>query len=490
MSTQPDQLRGRMNSKPRWQSDYTPPEMTRRRLTASQQKPIPLRGYRPKRPPVWRRFTVLLLILVAMMLVGWGLKALIDYWPPFFTFHREYGTAPLKDFIPPAQVTTPRAEPVAESTVVHRVRSGDTLIEIGKRYGFSGEALSAIDAAIGSIETKDEDARSPLKQGRSLLFDLNPQGELVGIRAPLPTGSELHVLRKDDGSFTARIDESTRSTNELVAIGTITSSFAAAATKAGAPYDIVDDLVDLFSDRIEFNKDFRVGDRFTLIYKDHMVKDGKTISPGPILAAALEIGGEHLVAARYVGSDGKARYFDEKGKLLGNAILRYPLKFSRISSYFSTSRFHPVLKFARPHNGVDFAAPIGTPVRAVADGHVLFAGRNGGSGIVVKLRHSARYATAYLHLNSIASGVSNGARVRRGQVIGAVGMTGLATGPHLHFSFYDNGKYIDPLKTKLPMLDSLEPGTSIDKHYLRRVLFTIDHYQTLNLHGFFSAKEE
>ncbi len=374
--------------------------------------------------------------------------------------------------------------------MVHKVRSAESLVEIGKRYGFVGDQLAAIDQAIGSADTKDEDARSPLKQGRSLFFDLDAEGALAGVRAPLPTGSELHVVRNADGKFSAEIDDSTRSTTERVAIGTISSSFAAAATKAGAPYDIVDDLVDLFSDRIEFNKDFRVGDRFTLIYKDHIIKDGKTVSPGPILAAALEIGGQHLVAARYVGGDGKARYFDETGKLLGNAFLRYPLKFSRISSYFSSSRFHPVLKFARPHNGVDFAAPIGTPVRAVADGHVLFAGRNGGSGIVVKLRHSARFSTAYLHLNSIAAGVSNGVKIRRGQIIGAVGMTGLATGPHLHFSFYDNGKYIDPLKAKLPMLDSLDPDSSIDKNYLARVLFTIEHYQTLNLHGFFSAKDE
>lgn len=490
MSTQPDQLRGRMNTKPRWQSDYTPPEMTRRSLTASPRKPVPLRGFRRDRPPLFRRIITATLILSALAGIGWGIKELVDYWPPFFNLNREYGTAPLKSFITPAEITIPKAEPVTGSTVVHRVRTGDSLLEVGKRYGFTPEELAAIDTAIGKVDTTDEDARSPFKQGRSLLFDLDGDGILVGVRAPLPTGSELHVLRKSDSSFAATIDDSTRSTTERVAIGTITSSFAAAATKAGAPYDIVDDLVDLFSDRIEFNKDFRVGDRFTLIYKDHMIKDGKTVSPGPILAAALEIGGQHLVAARYVGSDGKARYFDETGKLLGNAFLRYPLKFSRISSYFSSSRFHPVLKFARPHNGVDFAAPIGTPVRAVADGHVLFAGRNGGSGIVVKLRHSARYATAYLHLNSIAAGVSNGARVRRGQIIGAVGMTGLATGPHLHFSFYDNGKYIDPLKSKLPMIDSLDPGTSIDKTYLSRVLFTIEHYQTLNLHGFFSAKDD
>jgi len=150
---------------------------------------------------------------------------------------------------------------------------------------------------------------------------------------------------------------------------------------------------------------------------------------------------------RHVGRDGRARYFDEKGKTGGGGFLRYPLKFSRISSVFSDSRFHPVLQRWRPHNGVDFAAPIGTPVRSVGDGIITHAGYNGAGGLTVKIKHSDRYTTAYLHLSQVERGLRTGMRISRGDQIGRVGMSGRSTGPHLHFSLYDDGKYVDPFKS-------------------------------------------
>ncbi|MCB0334600.1 MAG: M23 family metallopeptidase, partial [Bdellovibrionales bacterium] len=146
------------------------------------------------------------------------------------------------------------------------------------------------------------------------------------------------------------------------------------------------------------------------------------------------------------------RYYDEAGESIGNYFLRYPVRFSRISSVFSTSRFHPILQRRKVHNGVDFAAPTGTPVRSVADGIVLSASYNRASGNMVKIRHTNKYSTAYLHLSRIAKGLRKGQRVKRGEVIGAVGSTGYATGPHLHYSLYENGRYVDPMKTKLPKM--------------------------------------
>jgi murein DD-endopeptidase MepM/ murein hydrolase activator NlpD len=180
-----------------------------------------------------------------------------------------------------------------------------------------------------------------------------------------------------------------------------------------------------------------------------------------------------------VGADGKARYFDAKGKLLGDTFLRYPVKFSRVSSSFSDARLHPVLKRRIPHNGVDFAAPVGTPVRASADGTVTFVGRKGPSGIMIKVKHNARYRTAYLHLSRIAKGIKRGTRVSRGQVIGAVGATGRVTGPHLHYSFYDRGKYVDPMKIELPTIEGLNKGNRIAKSYLKRVVVTLERYERL-----------
>lgn len=372
--------------------------------------------------------------------------------------------------------------------VVHKTKSGDTFAGVSKKFGLDN---LDINGAIQSVRglPPEYSLQKKLQTGRIMKFQFNASGRLSQLVWQPEANREMIIRRAKQGGFVAKVASLRGVVREHVAVGTITSSFAAAASEAGVSYDVVDELVDLFSNRIEFNKDFQKGDRFTVIYRMPVLRDGSPGGDPQILAAALEVKGEHLVAARYVGSDGKPRYFDEKGNLLGNSFLRYPLKFSRISSYFSEARFHPVLKFTRPHNGIDFAAPTGTPVRTVADGFVIFSGAKGGNGNMVKIRHNTRYSTAYLHLSSIAKGIKNGARVQRGQVIGAVGMTGLATGPHLHFSFYDGDNYINPLKVNLPMLDSLDPGTNMDANYLKRVIFTLDHYQKVTLSKFYSGEE-
>jgi murein DD-endopeptidase MepM/ murein hydrolase activator NlpD len=313
---------------------------------------------------------------------------------------------------------------------------------------------------------------------------LSADGKISEFHTNVGVGSRMVLTRTPEETFRGELQQLPRFDREKVAVGVITSSFAAAAAQTGVRYEIIDDFVDLFSNRISFHQDFRVGDRFTIIYRDQVLQDGTSVQTGAILAAAVTIDGKQHVAIRYVGTDGKGRYFDANGELLGNAFLRYPLKFSRISSYFSTARFHPVLKRNRPHHGVDFAAPVGTPVRTVADGRVVFSGDKGPNGLMVKIQHSPRYSTTYLHLSKIERGVRRGARVQRGQVIGAVGATGLATGPHLHYGFYDNGRYVDPLKIKLPTIDDLGRGMRVEKRYLQKALFTLDHYQSVNLDNF------
>ena len=363
---------------------------------------------------------------------------------------------------------------------IRKIRKGDTLPAVLARYGLSKDEISRLVKAFD--EFQQHQSTGPLiKVGREFQFLLASSGDLIEVSSEFTPGKILKFRRLSSGQFIGAIEAIAHTPRERIAVGLIETSFAAAAAKAGVAYDIIDELVDLFSDRIEFAKDFHKGDRFSVIYRDLILADGRSAGSAQIVAAALEVDGQHIVAARYIGGDGKARYFDEKGQLIGNAFLRYPLKFSRISSTFTSARFHPVLKRNRPHNGVDFAAPTGTPVRSVADGHILFSGYKGGNGNTVKIRHNARYATAYLHLNSISSGLKNGSRIRRGDVIGTVGMTGLATGPHLHFAFYDNGRYVDPLKIKLPTMDLLDPNSRISPDYLKMVLYTLKHYQTVEL---------
>jgi murein DD-endopeptidase MepM/ murein hydrolase activator NlpD len=255
---------------------------------------------------------------------------------------------------------------------------------------------------------------------------------------------------------------------DKIVSGQIMRSFSLAAQREDVPYALVDQLVDIFSARLEFRRDVQPGDSFTVMYRERRLANGRVLEPGPIKAASFENDGRWLVAVRHVDASGEERYYDGDGKPMGSFFLRYPLKFTRISSVFNKSRFHPVLKRHRPHNGVDFAAPIGTPIRSVADGVVSVSGYRGGAGNMVKIQHNGKYATAYLHLSKIEKGIRNGVKVKRGQVIGALGQSGLATGPHLHYAFYVNGQYVDPLTVELPEVpDRYE---AIPASYLKTVL--------------------
>lgn len=435
--------------------------------------------------PRFISFARILNFLIVLLAIG-GLFGLCRLGWNYFHPSNLIGEAPLVEAseYPPE---LPDFFPVASLEITKKLKKGETLPAVIKNLGFSESDSKSASSAFGDYLNK-ENLKGFIRPGKIFRISMDQKGKLLSLSSEVAAGTALVVERAPNGELSSAHTKVLESVNhERVAVGIIESSFSAAATKAGVEYDIVDDLVDLFSDRVEFKKDFRVGDRFTLIYRDNVQPDGRITGSSQILAAALEVNNQHLVAARYIGSDGKARFFDEKGHLLGNAFLRYPVKFSRITSYFSEARFHPILKVARPHNGVDFAAPVGTPVRAVADGFVTYSGRKGDCGNMIQLRHDARYSTTYLHLNSISGDVKNGARVRRGDVIGTVGMTGLATGPHLHFGFFDNGRYVNPLGIKLPLLDGLDPGTNINQQYLRMVLYTLEHYQTVPLRSFYAG---
>jgi murein DD-endopeptidase MepM/ murein hydrolase activator NlpD len=376
--------------------------------------------------------------------------------------------------------TAPQPKLSFHSALSHQISSGETLGLIAKKYSIPADDLNSANQVISEMAKKSKEKLN-LVSRKKIQFLFDDQFALKKLEYEISPGKSLQITKDSAGKFKGEIVQLPRYYRERVGVGVIRSSFAASAHQAGISYDIVDDLVDLYASRVDFNRDLQKNDRFTIIYREEVLSDGSVISVGPILAAAMDIHGKRLVAARYQGPDGKPRYFDKDGKLLGDTFLRFPLKFSRISSTFSTSRFHPVLRTRRPHNGVDFAAPTGTPVRAVSDGQVELAGYNGPNGNMVKIKHNPRYTTAYVHLSKISPGVRRNSFVKRGQVIGAVGATGLATGPHLHYAMYDYGKYIDPLKAKLPMIDSVDEKNKIAKNYLAKLLLTLDHYQQLQL---------
>lgn len=242
---------------------------------------------------------------------------------------------------------------------------------------------------------------------------------------------------------------------EKTVSGIINTSLAATASKQGVPYKVIDELVDAFASDINFSKSIKKQDTFTLVFDQKVSKNQAHLDASVVKyrdatlkSAVFSVGGKKF----YAISDGKGGFFDQNGEPKDNYFLRYPLKFSRISSVFSTSRFHPVLHRFRAHNGVDFAAPTGTPVRTIGDGVVTHASYAGGGGLTVRIRHDNRFTTAYLHLSKIKPGIRPGVRVKKGEFIGNVGSTGTATGPHLHFSLYDRGKFVDPMKAELPRL--------------------------------------
>lgn len=460
-------------------SESSPPPMLSRH---NSNKSTSSKNKASKKKAFFFAFLRLLILLASIFFCSFVIRSLINW----LSTEKIITESPI--YITSTQkMELPQNEYAHYLHVIRKVRKNEQLETIFGSLGLSNDLAEEIHERFSNLQ-QEKKIKRLLKLNQKINFVFSLDFELQRVATEPEAGKKLIVERQKSGEFSTRIKTQKQEKREHVFMGTIESSFAAAASKAEVSYDIVDDLVDLFSDRVEFNKDFHKGDRFTVIFRDNLLSDGQPSGEGVILAAALEINGEHLIAARFIGSDGKARYFNEKGQILGNSFLRYPLKFSRISSYFTQSRFHPVLKFARPHNGVDFAAPIGTPVRTIGNGEIIFAGRTSSTGNSIKIRHSQRFTTEYFHLSSIASGLKKGSKVSRGEVIGAVGMTGLATGPHLHFGFFDNEKYVDPLKAKLPMLDSLGAGNDINPNYLKRVLFTLEHYQTVSLDSYYQAE--
>ena len=227
----------------------------------------------------------------------------------------------------------------------------------------------------------------------------------------------------------------------------ISSSLWNAMVEINASPNLTIALSEIYAWTIDFYA-IQKGDNFTAIYEELFV-EGESIGLGNILSARFNSGGKDNFAFRFV-QDNKPDYFDDKGQSLRRAFLKAPLKFSRISSHFSNSRLHPVLRIRRPHHGVDYAAPKGTPVHSIGNGTVIEARYAGGAGRMIKIKHNSNYTTAYLHLSGYAKGINKGSHVQQGQIIGYVGSSGLSTGPHLDFRFYKNGTPIDPLKVESP----------------------------------------
>ncbi len=236
--------------------------------------------------------------------------------------------------------------------------------------------------------------------------------------------------------------------------GTISSSLWEAAQDNNLNPNLSAELSEIYAWTIDFFG-LQKGDRFKVIYEEEFIGE-ESVGIRRVHAAQFEHAGSTIFAIPYI-QDSTMSFFDTTGASLRKAFLKAPLRYSRISSRFSGGRMHPVLKIVRPHHGVDYAAPIGTPVLAIGDGRVTSTGYEGGAGRIVRIRHNSVYSTAYMHLSRFGPGISSGVYVKQGQVIGYVGSSGLSTGPHLDFRFYRNGSAIDPLRVEAPPVNPVAP---------------------------------
>jgi murein DD-endopeptidase MepM/ murein hydrolase activator NlpD len=319
------------------------------------------------------------------------------------------------------------------------VARNDTLDQIFRRLEFSLSDLANIRTLDAARHALDR-----LRPGDLLTFFTRGE-QLVGLQRPLSLSQTLHVERNDTDQFVASVEDLPLQRNVVTAAGTIESSLFAAGTTAGLRDATTLALAEIFRWDVDFVLDLRAGDSFTLIY-EQLERDGENLADGNILAAEFVNDGKRFRAVRYENAAGKADFYTPEGVSLRKAFLKAPVQFSRISSIFNPNRKHPVLNRIRAHRGVDYAAPTGTPVRAAGAGRLQFRGVKGGFGNVVEIAHAGKVVTRYGHLSRFTKGLGNGAKIEQGQVIGYVGMTGLATGPHLHFEYIERGVFIDPQK--------------------------------------------
>lgn len=347
-------------------------------------------------------------------------------------------------------------EPLAENdlnTDWHKVsvKSGDNMALIFKRLGLSPAQLYEI-MQLGEVTQ----ALKKLRPGQELLFDLDEEGEqtmLQALQYDPDNQHQLTVQRTMDG-FEADLEAAELTTKVRAASATIDSSLFLAGQAAGMSANLIMQMVAIYGWDIDFVLDIRKGDQFSVIFQE-TYRDDVKIKDGPIIAAEFKNRGRTLRAVRYTNADGRTSYYADDGKSMRKAFLRTPLDVYRISSHFDPNRKHPVLNRIRAHQGTDYAAPTGTPVKASGDGRIVHIGRKGGYGNTIILKHGGRYSTLYGHLSRFASGLRNGSRVEQGQVIAYVGSTGLATGPHLHYEFRVNGTHKNPVTVELPKADSI-----------------------------------
>jgi len=343
--------------------------------------------------------------------------------------------------------------------VIQQTKVGDTLQELLSRFGLSNTERQLWTRSI----QRNIGPRGLLPAGKEVHFYFtkltpgtrqNPQ-----LKAMEVDFSDTSTLTWEKGIRGILFQKREKPYDvELKTVGaSVENSLFADGQKAGIHPTLLSQLADIFTWDIDFEKEVRKGDSIKILYEQRSRKGQEPKASLRILAAELISAGQKLTAIYFEKQKGQGNYYNLEGRSLARSFLRFPLEFTNITSHFAHSRFHPILKVNVPHTGVDFAAKRGTPVRAVGDGVITLADWNGVYGKTVEIQHDSTYTTRYAHLDRFAEGVRNGTAITKGQIIGYVGSTGRATGPHLHFELYKDQQYIDPFSVEFPAEDLIEP---------------------------------
>ncbi|HER26528.1 MAG TPA: M23 family peptidase [Rhodospirillales bacterium] len=357
-------------------------------------------------------------------------------------------------------------------TKVVTAGKGDTLSRMLIRAGISGRET---DAVIAALAQHFNPGRLRLGQTVSVNFQADGQslassgstdaGRFMGVSLIPDRQNRIVVARGETGNFEAALEKRQLTAKLVRATNTITYSLSRSGNGVRVPNGVLGEMIRLYSWDVDFQRDIRKGDAFEILYERFFDDQGKASHNGNIVFASLTLSGKRYAVYRHTLKNGETDYFDEQGQSARKALMRTPIDGARLSSGFG-KRKHPVLGFTKMHTGVDFAAPRGTPIYAAGNGTVEYAGRNGGYGNYVRIRHNSEYSTAYAHMKRVNT--AKGRRVKQGQVIGFVGSSGRSTGPHLHYEILRGNRQVNPLRVKMPSGRKLK-GTELALFHAARI---------------------
>lgn len=358
------------------------------------------------------------------------------------------------------------------TSVEYTFKQGDTFYEVLLDLNFSPqEIFSLIESSKKTYNLKK------IKSGSTMILRVDPAQHTLSRLEFAFDDRHMLIVTKTDQGFRASKEEIVFDTVLRTTGGTIKSSLFEDGIKAGCRPQLILNFADIFAWDLDFFSDLRENDSFKLLFEE-IYKDGEFVRYGKLLAAEFTNREKRYRAFYFEDDKGNAGYYNDEGKSLAREFLKSPLRYSRISSRFSKRRFHPILRIYRPHSGVDYAAPTGTPVEATCDGKIIFVGWKKDYGKCIKIRHNHIYTSYYGHLSRFVKGMKRGKRVKQGKVIGYVGATGLATGPHLDYRLKKRGAFIDPLRFKSPRICSISkvqrPQFENDKRQMLVMLEQLD----------------